>query len=66
MDTVIIEFSPHDKRKVLNAIQNLGNVTGNHGLSELILETSKPLLSIGKRLHAANLENGFYIRMRVD
>ncbi len=66
MDTVIIEFSPHDKSKVLKAIQSLGNVTGNYGDSELLLATNKPLLSIGRKLHSANLENGFYIRMRVD
>ena len=66
MDSIVIEFSPCDKGKVLNAIRGMGNVTGNYGDSELLLATNKPLLSIGRKLHSANLENGFYIRMRVD
>lgn len=66
MDTVIIEFSPCDKSKVLKAIQNLGKATGNYGLSELLLVTRAPVKAINSALVTASLKHPFYLRLRVN
>lgn len=66
MDTVIVEFSPRDKSKVLGAIQPLGSVTGNYGLSELLLATSAPVKVVNRALTLACLAYPFYLRLKVD
>ncbi len=66
MDVIIIEFSPCDKGKIVEALRGMGNVTGNYGSSELHLATSAQVKAVNRALVMARLQYPFYLRLRVD